>query len=47
MVIVNNYEIYVSKKKIDANSDGGVEWDEFMNYILLENQTLDLMKEEV
>lgn len=34
-------------QKIDANSDGGVEWDEFMNYLLLENQTLNLMKEEV
>ena len=35
------------EQKIDANSDGGVEWDEFMSYILSENQTLSLMKAEV
>ena len=26
--------------KIDADSNGSVEWPEFMNYMLLENQTL-------
>jgi len=25
--------------KIDANSDGSVDWDEFTNYIISENQT--------
>ncbi len=29
--------------KIDANSDGTVDWDEFMNFMLLENQSLDTM----
>lgn len=32
--------------KIDADSNGSVEWDEFMNYMLLENQTLAGMKKE-
>jgi hypothetical protein len=32
--------------KIDADSNGSVEWPEFMNYMLLENQTLSLMKRE-
>ena len=26
--------------KIDADSNGSVDWPEFMNYMLLENQTL-------
>ena len=30
--------------KIDANSDGTVDWNEFMNYMLLENETLSSMK---
>lgn len=33
--------------KIDADSNGSVEWPEFMNYMLLENQTLTLMKKEL
>lgn len=33
--------------KIDADSNGSVEWHEFMNYMLLENQTLSSMKAEV
>ena len=33
--------------KIDADSNGSVEWPEFMNYMLLENQTLALMKKEL
>lgn len=43
--------------KIDADSNGSVgklnlidfclEWHEFMNYMLLENQTLSSMKQEV
>ena len=33
--------------KIDANSDGSVDWNEFMNYMLLENETLASMKAEV
>ena len=32
--------------KIDADSNGSVEWHEFMNYMLLENQTLASMKQE-
>ena len=32
--------------RIDADANGTVEWHEFMNYMLLENITLDLMKEE-
>ena len=32
--------------KIDADSNGTVEWNEFMNYMLLENQTLSNMKTE-
>lgn len=32
--------------KIDADSNGSVEWHEFMNYMLLENQTLSSMKTE-
>ena len=32
--------------KIDADSNGTVEWPEFMNYMLLENQTLSSMKRE-
>jgi len=32
--------------KIDANSDGTVDWDEFMNFMLLENQSLDNMTGE-
>ena len=30
--------------KIDADAGGSVDWHEFMNYMLLENQTLSLMK---
>ena len=32
--------------KIDANSDGSVDWNEFMNYMLLENESLSTMKVE-
>lgn len=32
--------------KIDADSGGTVDWDEFMNYMLLENETLAVMKAE-
>ena len=32
--------------RIDADSNGSVEWNEFMNYMLLENQTLSSMKQE-
>ena len=32
--------------RIDADSNGTVEWHEFMNYMLLENQTLNAMKKE-
>jgi len=30
--------------KIDADSGGSVDWKEFMNYLLLENETLSSMK---
>ena len=30
--------------KIDADANGSVDWKEFMNYILLENETLSSMK---
>lgn len=33
--------------RIDADSNGSVEWHEFMNYMLLENQTLSSMKQEI
>jgi len=32
--------------RIDADSNGSVEWHEFMNYMLLENITLSSMKQE-
>ena len=32
--------------RIDANSDGSIDWEEFMNYILLENETLSMMRAE-
>jgi len=32
--------------KIDADAGGTVDWQEFMNYMLLENQTLNSMKQE-
>ena len=31
--------------KIDANSDGSVDWEEFTNYMLLENQACADMRE--
>jgi len=30
--------------KIDADSNGSVDWPEFMNYMLIENHTLSSMK---
>ena len=33
--------------KIDANSDGNVDWNEFMNYILLESKQLLEMRKDV
>ena len=32
--------------KIDADSGGSVDWNEFMNYMLMEKQTLSKMKQE-
>ena len=32
--------------RIDADSNGTVEWNEFMNYMLLENETLQSMKKD-
>eukprot|EP01083_Nonionella_stella_P100616 284025_1 len=32
--------------KIDANSDGSVDWDEFTNYLLMENQGFDKMEDD-
>ena len=31
--------------KIDANSNGGVDWDEFSTYIMLEHQSVSEAKE--
>lgn len=31
--------------RIDANSSGDVDWIEFMNYMLLENQNMSNMKQ--
>jgi len=33
--------------KIDANSDGKVDWSEFMNYILVESKQLLEMRKDV
>ena len=32
--------------KIDADSGGSVDWNEFMNYMLMEKQTLSKMNQE-
>ena len=32
--------------RIDTNSDGSVDWDEFMNFLILENENASLMREE-
>jgi len=32
--------------KIDADSNGSVDWPEFMNYMLIENHTLSSMKRQ-
>jgi len=32
--------------RIDADSGGSVDWNEFMNYMLIENTTLSSMKQE-
>lgn len=32
--------------RIDTNSDGSIDWDEFMNFIILENENLSNMKTE-
>ena len=32
--------------RIDADSGGTVDWNEFMNYMLIENTTLSSMKQE-
>lgn len=33
--------------RIDADSGGSVDWNEFMNYMLIENTTLSSMKAEL
>ena len=33
--------------RIDADSGGSVDWNEFMNYMLIENTTLSSMKQEM
>ena len=43
---MNHKQITQLFMKIDANSDGAVDWKEFMNYMLLENETLSSMKLE-
>lgn len=32
--------------RIDADSGGDIDWPEFMNYMLIENNTLSSMKKE-
>ena len=32
--------------RIDTNSDGSIDWDEFMNFIILENENMSHMKAE-
>lgn len=43
---MNKKQINQLFMKIDADSNGNVDWDEFMNYMLLENETLSSMKAE-
>lgn len=43
---MNDKQINQLFMKIDADSNGSVDWDEFMNYMLLENETLSSMKAE-
>jgi WD40 repeat protein len=43
---MNDKQINQLFMKIDADSNGTVDWDEFMNYMLLENETLSSMKAE-
>ena len=43
---MNKKQINQLFMKIDADSNGDVDWDEFMNYMLLENETLSSMKAE-
>lgn len=40
---MSNMQLQKLFMKIDANSDETVDWDEFMNFMLLENQSLDIM----
>jgi WD40 repeat protein len=43
---MNQKQINQLFMKIDADSNGSVDWNEFMNYMLLENETLSSMKAE-
>lgn len=43
---MNKKQINQLFMKIDADSNGDVDWDEFMNYMLLENETLSQMNAE-
>ena len=43
---MNSKQINQLFMKIDADSNGSVDWNEFMNYMLLENETLSSMKAE-
>ena len=43
---MNHKQLQQLFMRIDADSNGSVEWHEFMNYMLLENQTLSSMKQE-
>ena len=43
---MNDKQINQLFMKIDADSNGSVDWNEFMNYMLLENETLSSMKAE-
>ena len=43
---MNHKQLQQLFMRIDADSNGSVEWHEFMNYMLLEKQTLSSMKQE-
>ena len=43
---LSNKELVQLFMRIDTNSDGSIDWDEFMNFIILENENMSHMKAE-
>jgi hypothetical protein len=43
---LSNKELVQLFMRIDTNSDGSIDWDEFMNFIILENENLSHMRDE-